>query len=118
MHHWPAFGLASAPICDDAASPSTQDGQKALIGHDARFMKLPARRAAVENASMTEPAFSAAAEDRFATLETVPASGASTGPSFSLRKLKPYAFGIGYAVFAVSTAAASFLLLAASIRPH
>jgi hypothetical protein len=39
-------------------------------------------------------------------------------PKFSKRKWRYYAFAVGYALFAVTTASASILILAAAIRPH
>jgi hypothetical protein len=119
VHHWPAFSFA-LPLGtnrDDALSPLTQDRPKALIGHDARFMKVPARNVAIENVASPQRMFSAAADGGFTAYEAAQPD-ASVPPASSHRNWKPYAFGIGYAVFAVSTAGASLILLAASIQPH
>jgi hypothetical protein len=118
VHHWPAFSFATTSDVDrdDTSSPLLQDRPNALVGHDARFMMVPARSMAAGNAALEDTITPEAADNRPTTqaiVQTLPAS-----PKSTRRKLKFYAFGIGYALFAVSTAGASFLLLAASLRPH
>jgi hypothetical protein len=97
----------------DIGLPFPEDGPGPLIGHDARFMSVPMR--AVAPAHDTPFAIVGPQHSESRTGLTI---DGTAPPKFSKRKWPFYAFAIGYALFAVTTASASILILAAAIRPH
>jgi hypothetical protein len=97
----------------DIFSLLPKDGPGDLIGHDARSMLVPMRT--VASARTTPLAIVGPQHSESRTGLTV---DGTAPPKFSKRKWPFYAFAIGYALFAVTTASASILILAAAIRPH